>query len=95
MSNHPPQRPKSQNKILFFILRFCWQLVKKVRTDFFDKLSPPADAGGLYCYTVPVTVSTAVPGVTLYAPVAASWVKVAAGTVMTPGTVANTPVAAS
>ena len=46
-------------------------------------------------YTVPVTVSTAVPGVVLYAPVAASCVKVAAGTVTTPATVANTPVAAS
>ena len=31
--NHPPQRPKSQNKILFFILRFCHSLSKKsVRT---------------------------------------------------------------
>ncbi len=31
--NHPPQRPKSQNKILFFILRFCVSLSKKsVRT---------------------------------------------------------------
>ena len=25
-------------KYCFFILRFCSQLVKKVRTDFFDKL---------------------------------------------------------
>ena len=31
--NLPPQRPKSQNKILFFILRFCLGLSKKsVRT---------------------------------------------------------------
>ena len=53
-------------------------------------------AGGYFlAYTVPVTVSTAVPGVVLYAPVAASCVKVAAGTVTTPATVANTPVAAS
>lgn len=56
----------------------------------------PSKAGGYFlAYTVPVTVSTAVPGVVLYAPVAASCVKVAAGTVTTPAAVANTPVAAS
>ena len=33
-------RRSDQNRkiILFFILRFCPQLVKKVRSDFFDKL---------------------------------------------------------
>ena len=44
---------------------------------------------------VPVTVRVARPGVRVYAPVAGSWVKVAAGTVMTPGTVANWPVVSS
>ena len=43
---------------------------------------------------VPEIVSVLVPGLTLYAP-AAFWVNVAAGTVMTPATVANPPVAAS
>lgn len=56
---------------------------------------PPKAGGYFLAYTVPVTVSTAVPGVVLYAPVAASCVKVAAGTVTTPAAVANTPVAAS
>ena len=42
-SDHPPQRPKSQNKILFFIFRFFAQLVEKVRTYSFDKLSGGAD----------------------------------------------------
>lgn len=42
----------------------------------------------------PVTVSTAVPGVTIHAPVAISCTTVAAGTVITLGTVAKAPVAA-
>ena len=35
---------------------------------------PRPFAGGRVFYTVPLTVSTAVPGVTLYAPVALFWV---------------------
>lgn len=41
---------------------------------------------------MPVTVSTAVPGVTVHAPVVGSCCAVAAGTVITPGTVENAPV---
>ena len=37
-------------------------------------LRPPALPGVAFFYTVPLTVSTAVPGVTLYAPVALFWV---------------------
>ena len=33
-------------KCSFFILRFCRQLVEKVRTDLFDKLKPGAPAPG-------------------------------------------------
>ena len=43
--------------------------------------------------TVPVTVSTVTPGFTITAPVAASRVYVAAGTVICPATVAKSPVA--
>lgn len=46
-------------------------------------------------YTVPVTRTVAVPGVTVYAPVIGSCENVAAGTVILPGTVANSPVASS
>ena len=41
---------------------------------------------------MPVTVSTAVPGVTVHAPVVGCCCAVAAGTVITPGTVENAPV---
>ena len=51
--------------------------------------------GIIAAYTVPVTVMVAVPGTMEYAPVAVSWVTVAAGTVTTPATVENRPVAAS
>ncbi len=56
--------------------------------------SPPfrSDRG---IQTVPVTVSVLIPGVTTTAPVAASRVSVAAGTVICPATVANVPVAVS
>ena len=47
--------------------------------------------GVVWGYTVPVTVSVATPGVIIHAPVSASCVKVAAGTVITPGTVAKSP----
>lgn len=46
-------------------------------------------------HTVPVTVSVAVPGLTVYAPVSVFCVMVAAGTVTAPATVENTPVASS
>ena len=42
---------------------------------------------------VPVTVTVAVPGVVVMTPVAVSCVNVAAGTVICPATVANSPVA--
>ena len=48
--NHPPQRPKSQNKILFLFCDFASQLVKKVRSDFFDKLR--GSSGSLFLYTL-------------------------------------------
>ena len=89
-------RSKNQVSLIFFVSQS--RLTDAVSVIFGELLSyehPPKAGGYFLAYTVPVTVSTAVPGVTLYAPVAASWVKVAAGTVMTPGTVANTPVAAS
>ena len=44
---------------------------------------------------VPVTIRVARPGVRVYAPVPGFWVKVAAGTVMTPGTVVKSPVVSS
>ena len=46
------------------------------------------------CYTVPVTVRTLCPGVTVQEP-SAFWVNVASGTVSLPATVAKAPVAAS
>ena len=42
---------------------------------------------------VPVTVTVAVPGVVVMTPVAVFCVNVAAGTVICPATVANSPVA--
>ena len=45
-------------------------------------------------YTVPSTVTTVSPGVSAHSPVSV-WVKVAAGTVIAPETVANAPVASS
>ena len=44
-------------------------------------------------YRVPVTVRRVTPGVTVHAPVAVSRTNVAAGTVITPGTVTKVPVA--
>ena len=46
-------------------------------------------------YTVPVTISSLTPGVTAHAPVTGSWVYVAAGTVICPAVVANSPVVPS
>ena len=46
------------------------------------------------CYTVPVTVRTLCPGVTVQEP-SAFWVNAASGTVSLPATVAKVPVAAS
>ena len=44
---------------------------------------------------VPVTVRVLVPGVTIQLPVVGSCVNVAAGTVICPGTVENSPVVSS
>ncbi len=46
-------------------------------------------------YTVPVTISSLTPGVTVHAPVTGSCVYVAAGTVICPAVVANRPVVPS
>ena len=89
-------RSKKPSIAHFFVSQS--RLTDAVSVIFGELLSyehPPKAGGYFLAYTVPVTVSTAVPGVVLYAPVAASCVKVAAGTVTTPAAVANTPVAAS
>ncbi len=60
--------------------------------------SPQGEGGFLssapILYTVPLTVSVTLPGVTAYAP-SCSLANDAAGTVIAPGTVANRPVCAS
>lgn len=74
----------------------------------YEGTPPPADGtqkrdGGAVSFLwfrcaghrVPVMTSSEVPGSTVNTPVAASWVKVAAGTVSAPTTVAKAPVAAS
>ena len=54
----------------------------------------PRTSGDFFVfYTVPLTVRVEVPGVTVQAPVVVFWVNVAAGTVICPATVANSPVA--
>ena len=56
-----------------------------------QKAPPFGGAGG---QIVPVTIRVARPGVRVYSPVTGSRVKVAAGTVMTPGMVVKSPVVA-
>lgn len=86
-------------KIKFFALFRIYPLTFHV---FQSKICPPAAkaAGGRLlsyapgCYTVPVTVRTLCPGVTVQEQ-SAFWVNVASGTVSLPATVAKAPVAAS